>query len=404
MPDGDRADYNPGVRISWLLAAGLLRRRGTVLLRTSAAAAVSAVALGIASLVVVLALMTGYSEALRDGILAGSGHVVALFPSPPSPALRGAMVEKLTRIDGVVAVGDALYLPGLLTGAAARSEVVQLKAADVPAPFARLAATDHGAVGIAVGAELARKLAVAVGDRAWLQVFAGAGGLQATAVRIDEVFQTGFAELDERWVLATLPALRGRLPGVAATALEVFVADPENAEEYRSAVDLACSGTALVTTWQESNRNLFAALRWQKLSLALVLSLVVGVGAFEVASALVVLVTEKRREIGVLLALGGEPALIRKVVVLAGWAMGAVGVGVGLVLGLLIVRFMGALGLPHFSPEIASIYMVDHIPFRVRGSDLSLVVLIGLAEVLLAAFVQAVRVARKDPAEVLRWV
>ena len=120
--------------------------------------------------------------------------------------------------------------------------------------------------------------------------------------------------------------------GTPASPATASVSDRAPASDYldalrevpglREAIDRACDGKALVSTWEENNRNLFAALRWQKISLAIVLSLVLGVGAFEVASALVVLVTEKRREFGILLALGGQPGLIRTTLLLAGarWA------------------------------------------------------------------------------------
>ena len=159
-----------------------------------------------------------------------------------------------------------------------------------------------------------------------------------------------------------------------------------------------------MTTWQETNRNLFAALRWQKLSLAVLLSLVVGVGAFEVASALVVMVTEKRRQLGILVALGGEPALLRGTVLAAAGALGLAGVAAGIAAGTGIAAVLTALGVPSFPPDIAAIYMVDRIRFVVTWPDIALVVALGVVEVLVAALLPARRVARWQPAEVLRWV
>lgn len=161
-----------------------------------------------------------------------------------------------------------------------------------------------------------------------------------------------------------------------------------------------------MTTWEENeaNRALFAALTWQKLSLGVVLSLVVAVGAFEVAAALVVLVTEKRRTLAVLLAVGAQPALIRRTFLLAGTALGSAGVGVGLALGVAIVTALSLLGIPSFPPDIASIYMVDRIPLHLRVTDLGAVLALGVVEVALASYLPARRAARRDPAEVLRWV
>jgi len=131
---------------------------------------------------------------------------------------------------------------------------------------------------------------------------------------------------------------------------------------------------------------------------------VLGVGAFEVASALVVLVTEKRREFGVILALGGQPRLLRRTLLLAGGALGATGVLVGMLLGVALVLLLGLLGVPHFPPGIASIYMVETIPLRLLPGDLAAVLALSLVEVLLAALVPAYRASRREPVEVLRWV
>lgn len=149
---------------------------------------------------------------------------------------------------------------------------------------------------------------------------------------------------------------------------------------------------------------MFAALTWQKLSLAVVLSLVVAVGAFEVAAALVVLVTEKRRTLAVLLAIGAQPALVRRTFLLAGGALGSAGVVAGLALGGAIVAILTVLGIPSFPPEIASIYMVERIPLHLRATDLAAVLLLGVVEVAAAAYLPARRAARRDPVEVLRWV
>jgi lipoprotein-releasing system permease protein len=393
------------VRLAWFLAGRLLRRRGSALLRTSALAALVAVALGAASLVVVLALMSGYTGALRAGVLAAGGHLIALYPAGLSPQEAAAAAARVSKVEGVVRVGQVVYLPGMLfphTGGEA--ELVTVRANAQPPPFVQL--QDHAADGpleLALGRGVARRLSAGRGDVLSLQVVVG-NTPRAIPVRVAQVFTSGFAELDERFVVTGLSGLRRRIAPLSGGGLEVWLADPERANALRNRVEGALGRGALVTTWQESNRNLFAALRWQKLSLALVLSLVLGVGAFEVASALVVLVTEKRREFGVLLALGGQPRLLRRTLVLAGGVLGGAGVLAGMLLGVALVLVLGLLGIPHFPPEIASIYMVDTIPFRLLPGDLAVVLALSLVEVLLAALLPAYRASRRDPVEVLRWV
>jgi len=393
------------VKTAWFLAGRLLRRRGTALLRTSAVAALSAVALGVAALVVALALMTGYSAALRSGVLAASGHLVVLSP-PGLPADEvSAAAARVAAVPGVVRVGAVAYLPGMLFARnGGDAELVSVRASASPPPFVHLASAGAGGpLPAAVGRGVARRIGARAGDVVLLQVVS-AGAPRVVPVRIDQVFSTGFAELDERFLVTDLASLGRRVPGLPSGGLEAWLADPARAEALRDRVEAACGRGSIVTTWQESNRNLFAALRWQKLSLGLVLSLVLGVGAFEVASALVVLVTEKRRAFGVILAIGGPPGLVRRTLVLAGAALGGVGVAVGIGLGVVVAALLTALHIPHFPPDIASIYMVDTIPLRVIPGDVAVVLGLGMVEVLLAALLPAARTSRREPVEVLRWV
>ena len=385
----------------------MLQRRGTSLLRTSALAALAAVALGVASLVIVLALMNGYSRALQSGILSGGGHLVAMYPAGLSAAETTEVAARVSAVGGVKAVGEVLYLPALLFTRAdgAGGEVVTLKASGLAGAFAPAGvAGESGPLSVAVGAGLARRLEIGEGDPVSVQVMISTRAPQIVLGRVSRVFHSGLAELDDRWVTVRLADLAARVAAARANGVEVELHDAGAAGRLRDAVERAAGRSALVTTWQETNRNLFAALRWQKLSLGVLLSLVVGVGAFEVASALVVLVTEKRRQLGILVALGGQPRLLRATVLAAAGALGLTGVLVGIVVGVAAAKILTMLGVPSFPPDIAAIYMVDRIRFVVEWRDLAFVVALGVAEVLVAALLPARRVARWQPAEVLRWV
>jgi lipoprotein-releasing system permease protein len=391
------------MRLAAFLALRLLRRRGTALLRTSALAALVAVGLGVASLIVTLALMTGYERALRQGILAGSGHVFAFYPGGMSK-VQAETAARLAAFPGVVRAADVTYLPGLIFARGSRdAEIVTVRASSSPAPAARReTSAARGMLGVTLGEGLARRLAAAPGDVLTLQIVA-AGSPRSVPVKVTGVYATGFVELDERWLTVGLAELAARVPDLRSGGIELWLADPDQADALRNRVERVCAG-CLVTTWKEMSPAIFAGLRWQKLSLALVLSLVLAVGAFEIASALVVLVTEKRRELGVLLALGGQPDLLRRTILFVGGMLGAAGVAVGVAFGVAVVVALNLLGLPHFPPEIARIYLVERIPLRLAAADLGLVAVLAVLEVVLAALLPARRVARRDPGEVLRWV
>jgi len=392
------------VKLAWFLAVRLLRKKGTALLRTSALAALLAVGLGAAALVVVLAVMSGYSRALQDGILSAVGHIAVLVPGADAAA---PLAAEIRRHPEVAATGEVVLLPGLVfVPGEGGGEMVTVRASAVAPPFVRLPEADpEGPLGVAVGAGTARRLAVSVGSALALQVFTG-GTPRLVAVRVTHVFQTGFVDLDEHWVVAQLDGLRRRVLALPTPGLEVWLTDPERASEVAAELERSLPASAILTAWQDlpSNRDVFAALRWQKISLAVVLSLVLGVGAFEVASAVVVLLTEKRRTVALLLAMGSPNRLVALTLLAAGGALGCLGVLAGTGAGLGIVGFLRALGIPSFPPDIASVYMVDRIPLRVLLGDVLAVVGLGAVEVVLASLVPVRRVVRLQPAEVLRWI
>ncbi|HNX49424.1 MAG TPA: FtsX-like permease family protein [Thermoanaerobaculaceae bacterium] len=393
--------------LAWFLAARLLRKKGTALLRTSGVAALLAVGLGAASLVVVLAIMSGYTRALRDGILSAVGHLTVLTSAEVGSPARQAVLDSVARHPDVEASGEVVLLPGMLLAQGDESgELVTVRAAGFVPHFAVVPETDPaGPLSVALGAGVARRLRAREGTVLALQVFAG-GMPRLASVRVSSVFRTGFVDLDEHWVVTRLEHLRRRVPSVPAGSVELWLHDPDRAGKVASSLDRTLGGDVLVTTWEDVpvNRDVFAALRWQKISLAVVLSLVLGVGAFEVASAVVVLLTEKRRTVALLVALGSSNRLVAGTMLLAGGALGCLGVLGGTALGVAIVGVLRALGVPSFPPDIASVYMVDHIPLRLQAGDLMLVLALGSVEVILASLVPVRRVARLQPVEVLRWI
>ncbi len=322
---------------------------------------------GAASLVVVLALMSGYTAALRYGVLAPSGHLVALLPPGVFGRGRGGRRGEGRRGPGRGAGRAGRVPPRDAVPPRGGAELVSVRASDAPPPFVRLGG-DGGRrpARVAIGRGVARRLAAR--DRATLlslQVVASGSPRGVPVVASGRCsrhrFRGARRELRGDQPRRPPPPCAGAAERGAGGVGRAIRTAPRRCARP---VEKACGNGAIVTTWQENNRNLFAALRWQKISLGLVLSLVLGVGAFEVASALVVLVTEKRREFGVLLALGGPPRLVRRTLMLAGGALGGAGVVAGLGLGIAVVLVLTALGVPHFPPEIASIYMVDTIPLR----------------------------------------
>lgn len=361
-----------------------------------------AISLGVAALLVTTSLMNGYREALRRGILSASGHLLVMA-GDGEEALKA--IQTLQKKPGITWVGPVHFLSGLAaTGRGGGGEVVTLKATENPPPFVTLSQGRFASpLPVAMGQGLAERLGLQPGQTLLLQLAHPAGRPVYLPAQVQQIFQVSFAELQQSWLFCSEKALTRLVPDLPQTIVEVYLKDPESAESFAEDILSQAPMGLSVRSWQEMNRELFAALRWQKITLAMVLSLILGVGAFEVASSLVVLITEKRRELGILMAMGASGGLVRKVVVMAGSALGAGGVLGGLLLGGLLMVVANWLGLPHFSPELASVYMVDRITWQPHVLDVVWVVLGGISEVLVVSVATARPFSRREPAEVIRW-
>ena len=185
--------------------------------------------------------------------------------------------------------------------------------------------------------------------------------------------------------------------------LEIVVDDPEEADLVSQQTKELLGGEYLVTSWRDLNRELFTALEIQQVALFFVLGLIVVVSTFNIASSLVVLVRERMRDIGVLAALGLSPAQLRTVFLLYGTGLGIFGSLCGVLVGTATAWVITEFELIRFDPEMAAIYFISSVPFRVELPDIAAVVAFTLAVTLIACWVPAQRAARVRPALALRY-
>jgi lipoprotein-releasing system permease protein len=404
--------------LPWLVAWRFLRGRRSRLLGGTARAALAATALGVTAMVIAMALMSGYTEDLQRKLIEGNAPVVVSPLVADAAPLPDAARARLEALPGVQRVGRVAYGQGTLTvpegagdGSGEPVEVtlrgVDAAGGQLAASAAQLAPDAAGVPGAVLGAELARRLGVEEGDRLRLVAL----GFSADRPRfrfqglvVTGTFDTGFAEFDESWVLLGRELVENLMgAGQRADLYELTLEDPAAAERVARQVEEVLGVEWMVTDWRQLNRELFSALELQQWALFLVLGLIVLVSTFNVASTLVVLVRERMRDIGVLVSLGFPPRRLRTVFLLYGGALGAAGTGLGVAAGWAAAWTLTTFEIIRFDAEVAAIYFISSVPFRVEPRDLAAVVAFALGVTLLACLGPAFRAARVDPAAALRY-
>ena len=406
------------------VAARYLRaREGERAVSLIAGFSLAGIALGVATLIVVLSVMGGFRQELLGRILGINGHLGVVASDGP---LTGA-AEAATRLRALPQVAAAVptlegqvlittdagaAAGGLLRGIAPED----LRARGIVADNIRAGslADFQGEDAIAIGTVLARTLDVGVGDRITLVLPEGRVTVFGTvprlrAYRIAAIFEVGMQDYDGGFVFLPMASaqLLLRRPGMASQ-IEVHLRDPDQAPEAAAAIRHALSDRAVtVLDWQRANEGFFQIVRVQRNVMFLILTLIILVAAFNIVSSLVMLVKDKGRDIAILRTMGAGRGAVMRIFLLCGGAIGGVGTLAGLGIGLLFCAnieairqaLMAATGTTIFDPQI---YFLTRIPAVVNPWEVAQVAGLGLALSLLATLFPSWRAARLDPVEALR--
>ena len=386
------------------------------ILSSTAWAAFCATALGVTAMVVAMALMTGYTEDLQRKLIGLQGEVIASPLVHDGFERDAGTLERAAALPGVARAGRVAYGEGSLSSPELPEGLsVVLRGVDPDydptvrkagaSPAAVLEADARGVSGVLLGKELQRRLAVEPGDVLRLVVLDLGGRrpkFRYLSVRFAGAFATGFAEFDASWVIIDRQVLVRARGATGLTVMEFKLDDPLQAEIVAGHIEEALGDDWLVQRWQALNRQLFAALKLQEGLLFLVLGLIVVVSTFNVASTLVILVRERLRDVGVLTSLGLSPRRLWWIFATYGLSLGALGMLAGVLVGGGAAWLITEFELVRFDPEIAAIYFIDSVPFRVEASDLLAIVSFTLAVTLAACALPAIRAARVRPSVALR--
>ncbi len=400
--------------LPWALAWRYLRGRRSQMLQSTALAAWVATTLGVTAMVIAMALMSGYTEDLERKLIGLQGEVIA---SPlggrglDREAGDDPRLQEAAALPGVARVGRVVFGEGALSSPAVPEGLsVVLRGVEADDPVVLRNAGDLGAdgdsvPGVLLGEELARRLEVAADDVLRL-VILDVGGprprFRYRSIRVTGTFAIGFAEFDARWILIDREVLLAARGTGAFEMVEFKLADASQTEAVAVAIEEALGNEWVVERWQRLNRELFAALELQELLLFVVLGLIVFVSTFNVASTLVILVRERMRDIGVMGSLGLEPRKLWWSFATYGLLLGAAGTLAGVAIGSGAAWVITEFELVRFDPEIAAIYFIDSVPFRVEAADLGAIVAFSLAVTLVACSLPAFRAAHVRPSVALR--
>lgn len=371
--------------------------------------------IGVMALVISMALMTGYREDLQRKLLGGNAELFVYAVDGPVKNLPQTL-EAIERVPSVAEASPVVFQYCLVASEAhTTGEQVMLKAIDPArakssAMLAKIVAgglaTPQGEATVALGHHLAAKLKVTKGDALTITVPSQDGdniAPQSAVYTISNVYTTGFFEFDSRWVFMPIVEAQ-RLLGSSggANLIEVKLRPNSDLDRAVKEVDEGTGRRFAVTDWRQMNRQLFSLLAIQQLVLFIVIGLIVFVSTFNIVSTLIMTVHEKRKEIGILLAMGADKRLVRRVFIWYGVLVGVAGTLTGVGLGVLICWILTRYELVSFGPEIAEVYFVSSIPFVTRVRDLAAITVFASVVVYLATLIPSMRSARLNPVDSLR--
>ena len=403
----------------WFVAKRYLRSPNRpAVLRLITAFSVLGVAAGVATLVVALSMNSGFRETLQDRLLGVTAHISLTRPGPSGIQNYEALAQKLEQIPGIKSVTPAIYQTVLLSFVGeARGVVVkgidlarEMKSDEalqkLSAGRRDFSPDPDGIEGLLVGKQLSDEWQLHPGDYVTLTSPQGRltpfGLMPRTRrFRVTGVFDSGFYDYDENWCFVALPAAQS-LAGSSdiVNVLEFRLTQPEKAPELAKAVEQQAGPGFVAATWMEENRALFRALRLEKLVTAIFIGLITFVAGLNILVVLSMTVTDKARDIAVLLSMGTRREQIRRIFLLLGVAIGATGTLLGLVAG---YAFAWIAGTYHLIPLDPQIYAVPYVPFHPSLFDALWIALAAMAIAMLATILPAREASRLLPVEILRF-
>ena len=403
----------------WLVALRYLRSPNRpAVLRIVTLLAIVGVAAGVTTLVIALSMNTGFRQAIRDRLLSVTAHV-NLKPIGPNGIrdYRGLMV-RLSDTPGVRSIEPAIYATVLLSSGG-RARGIVLKGVDPELEQRASEALHHlvagtgdfapdadGIPAVLVGRILANDLEISAGD--YVTLTSPQGNLtpfgmlpRSRRFRVTGVFDSGFYDYDANWGFVTLPAAQA-LSGIGdvVSLLEVRVTHMDDASAIAAELLKRAGNGFTTSTWMDENRALFRALSLEKLVTAIFIGLITFVAGLNILVVLTMTVTDRARDIAVLMAMGARRQQMRKIFILQGLVVSIAGTVAGLLIGYTFAGIANRWRLIPLNPEV---YAIPYVPFHTNALDAVWIAVAALLISVAATILPARSAASVLPVEILRF-
>ncbi len=413
----------PFSAFEWMVSLRYLRaRRKETFISIIAGFSFFGIMLGVATLIIVMAVMNGFRGELLDRILGINGHLI-IQPIGSELTDYSAVARRVDGVKGVkytvpLIEGQVLASGGTGgTGALVRGvraqDLAKIEAVSKNIRQGTLEGFDEQ-TGVAVGIRLAESLGLSAGDR--ITLISPEGNVTPLGVtprvksyKVTAIFELGMSEYDASFIFMPMEEAQLYFNSEGkATVIEVFIDDPDKVGEIRELVEKAAARQLFLVDWRQRNVTFFSALEVERNVMFLILTLIVLVAALNVVSGLFMLVKDKGHDIAILRTMGATRGAVMRIFFITGAAIGLVGTFAGVALGVVVclniesIRqfFSWLSGTTIFNPEL---YFLSQLPADMDVGETSMIVLMALALSFLATLFPAWRAAKLDPVEALRY-